>query len=287
MWFIYALSSAILGSFRKINDKHLSQNVHHLHLAWMMKAAALPVLGVLAFVTGQLVPSYSLPLLFWVSLLLSVCVTTPLDTATYLQSLKYGQLSKTAPLLTLWPVVMLLSGALFLGQIPSSAATLAVLIIVTGVYVLNTSRENRNLFHNIWHNRGTRFAVAGIGTVSLNTTVGAVGVTHSSPIFWAFWASLCSAVVQLVFAQIVAPGKFRHPHKKFIAWNGSIQGLSAALYHSAVSTGPIGYVTAIRSLSATFSAILGARIFKEGLDRRKITALTLIALGAAILGVEA
>jgi uncharacterized membrane protein len=59
------------------------------------------------------------------------------------------------------------------------------------------------------------------------------------------------------------------------------------LYFSAVATGPIAYVTAIRSLSATLSAVFGAKIFNEGMGRRKVVALCLIALGAAILGLQA
>lgn len=287
MWFIFALSSAILASFRKVNDKHLSHNVHHLHLAWMTKAAALPILGLLALMTHQLTPTAPLSMAFWVSVLVCTFITTPLDTAVYLYSLKHSQLSKTAPLLSLWPVVMLISGAVFLGQIPSLVAVLAVLTIVAGVYVLNTSRGNINVFRNIWHDRGTRFAILGIGTVSLNTTVGAIAVAHSSPLFYGFWASLGAAFVQFAYEQLVAPGKFRHAHKKLIAQNGSIQAVASTLYFYAVATGPIGYVTAIRSLSATMSAVLGARAFNEGMGRRKILALCLIAVGAVILGMEA
>ncbi len=287
MWFIYALTSAILASFRKVNDKHLSHNVHHLHLAWMTQAAALPIKGVLAVTMGQLAPPHALPPVFWISMLLGTLVTTPLDTAVYLHSLKHGQLSKTAPLMALWPVVMLMTGAIFLGQIPGLTAIVAVLTIVAGVYVLNSRRGSYNLLANIWSDRGTRFGLIGVGTVSLNSTLGAIAVTYSAPLFYAFWGGVATTIVQFIYAQIVAPGKFRHPHKKLIAQNGTIQGVSAVLYVNAIAVGPIGYVTAIRSMSATFSAILGARVFNEGMGRRKVIALCLIASGAVILGMEA
>ncbi len=287
MWFIYALLSAIFASFRKVNDKQLSHNVHHLHLAWMMRTAALPITGMLAIATGQFLPDHTLSLAFWASLIITTCITAPLDTAVYLQSLKHGQLSKTAPLLSLYPAVMLLSGALFLGQVPSGMAVLAVLIIVAGVFILNTSRGNNNMLRNIWGNRGTRFGLLGVATISLHTTVGSVAVLESSPLFYAFWATLASAVVQCLYAQIIAPGKWRHPHLKLIAKNGTIQGLAGALYFSAVSTGPIAYVTAIRSLSATLSAVFGARVFKEGMGARKIIALCFVAVGAMLLALNA
>lgn len=287
MWFIYAFLSSVFASFRKVNDKHLSHNVHHLHLAWMMRAAALPITGLLAIATGHFLPEHSLSLAFWVSIVISTCITAPLDTAVYLQSMKHGQLSKTAPLLSLYPAVMLVTGALFLGQIPSVAAIVAVLIIISGVYALNTSRSNGNMFRNIWGDRGTRFALFGVGTISLHTTIGSVAILESSPLFYAFWAALASAVVQFIYAQIVAPGKYRHPHIKLIAKNGTIQGIAGVLYFSAVASGPIAYVTAIRSLSATLSAVFGAKVFNEGMNRRKIIALCLIAVGAAILGLQA
>lgn len=287
MWFIYAFLSSVFASFRKVNDKQLSHNVHHLHLAWMMRAAALPITGLLALVTGHFLPEHSLSLAFWASIIISTCITAPLDTAVYLQGLKHGQLSKTAPLLSLHPAVMLIVGTLFLGQTPSIAAALAILIIISGVYVLNTTRGNGNMLRNIWSDRGTRFGLLGVATISLHTTIGSVAILESSPLFYAFWAALASAIVQFIYAQIIAPGKYRHPHFKLIAQNGTIQGIASMLYFNAVATGPIAYVSAIRSLSATLSAVFGARVFGEGMDRRKIGALCLIAVGAVALGLVA
>lgn len=287
MWFIYAFLSSIFASFRKVNDKQLSHNVHHLHLAWMMRVAALPITGMVAVVSGHFLPTAPLSVAFWASLVISTCVTAPLDTAVYLQSLKHGQLSKTAPLLSLYPAVMLLLGALFLGQIPSITAIAAIFIIVAGVFILNTSRGSSNMFRNIWGNRGTRFGLLGVATISLHSTVGSVAILESSPLFYAFWAALASAIVQFTYAQIIAPGKWRHPHVKLMAKNGTVQGIASILYFSAVATGPIAYVTAIRSLSSTISAVFGARVFKEEMGRRKIIALCLIAIGAAMLGLNA
>ena len=234
--------------------------------------------------TGQLLVDRPLSMSFWVSLTVVICVTTPLDTIVYLQSLQHGQLSKISPLLSLWPALTLVTGAVFLKQIPSIAAVLAVLIIVVGVYVLNTKRGEGNVFRNLWNDRGTRFALIGIVTLACNSTLGAIGVAQSAPLFFALWMTIGSVVVQFVYAQIIAPGKYRGANKGMIAQNGAIQGSAAAFYFYAVATGPIAYVTAIRSLSSTFSAIFGARAFNEDLGRRKIIALALIAVGAVALG---
>ena len=285
MWFLFVLLSAVLASFRKVNDKHLSHAVHHMHLAWLTKIAVLPVLAVTALTTGQLLPEHSLPLAFWLSMFACIFIATPIDTAVYLHSLKHGELSNTAPLMTLWPVVMLASGALFLGQIPSLNAVLAVMLIVLGVYVLNVTHENRNVLKNIWTDRGTRFGLIGVGTVSLNTTLGAIAVAHSEPFFCAFWATLIAIPVQYAYAHIVAWGEYRRPPIRLLAQTGVIQGIATALYFCAVAIGPVGYVTAVRSLSAPLSAVLGAIAFNEGLGKRKIIALSLITIGAAYLGV--
>jgi uncharacterized membrane protein len=287
MWFIFALSGALLSSFRKVNEKHLSLAVHHLHLAWMTRLASLPVLALITILTGQLFLDKPLSVSFWVSLIVVVCVTTPLDTIVYLQSLKHGQLSKISPLLSLWPVLMLVSGAMFLRQIPSVAAVLAVLVIVAGIYVLNTKRGDGNVFRTMWGDRGTRFALIGIITLSCNATLGAIGVAESSPMFFALWMTIGSVFVQFIYAQVIAPGKYRHASKKMILQNGAIQGSASALYFYAVALGPIAYVTAIRSLSSTFSAIFGAKAFNEGMGRRKVFALCLIAIGAVVLGLVA
>jgi uncharacterized membrane protein len=287
MWFIFALGGAIVSSFRKVNEKHLSHAVHHLHLAWMTRLASLPILALLALFTGQLFVSHSLSMSFWISFIVFVCITTPLDTLVYLQSLKHGELSRTAPLISLWPALTLVTGAIFLNQIPSISAVFAVLAIIIGIYVLNTKSGDGNVFHNLWSDRGTRFALIGIVTLAGNSTLSAIGITESAPMFFAFWMTVGSVFVQFVYAQVVAPGKYRHAHKGMIAQNGTIQASAGALYFYALAIGPIGYVTAIRSLSFVFSAFLGARAFKEGMGRRKVLALSLIAVGAIILGLVA
>ncbi len=284
MWFIFALGGALLSSFRKVNEKHLSHAVHHLHLAWMTRLASLPILAALAWFTGQLFVNHSLSLSFWISFLIFVCVTTPIDTLLYLQSLKHGELSKTAPLLSLWPVLTLITGAIFLNQIPSVVAVFAVLSIVIGIYVLNTKQGDMNAFRNLWGNRGTRFALIGIVSLAINSTLSAIGVAESAPMFFALWMTAGSVAVQFIYAQIVAPGRYRHANKRMIAQNGTIQASAGALYFYAVALGPIGYVTAIRSLSSVFGAFLGARAFNEGFGRRKIVALMLIGVGAVVLG---
>jgi|GEM_PF-2348152 len=285
MWFIYALLGALISSFRKVNEKHLSHMVDHLHLAWMTRLASLPVMAFLAIVSGQLFLDQPLSLKFWISFVVVVCVTTPLDTIVYLQSLKHGQLSKISPLLSLWPVLTLITGAIFLKQIPSIIAVFSVLLIVLGIYILNTKRDSGNVFRNLWGDRGTRFALIGIITLVFNSTLGAIGVAESAPLFFAFWMTICSVVVQFIYAQIVAPDKYRHASKSMILQNGVIQGSASALYFYAVATGPIGYVTAVRSLSSTFSAVFGAKAFNEGMGTRKFVALILITIGAIVLGI--
>lgn len=287
MWLIYALASAFFASFRKINDKHLSSQVHHLHLAWMRNLATLPILGLLALITHQLLPTHPLPIQFWIGLIVSALITTPLDTLVYFQSLKHGELSKTVPLLALWPVVMLLSGALFLQQIPSTSSVAAVLTIMTGVYTLNTKRGQANVLKNIWHDRGTRFGLIGVATVSANTTLGTLAATHSAPLFYAFWSNAATVIVFFTMAQILAPHKFRGAPLRRITQGGIIQGMSSMFYFYAVTTGNVAYVTAARSATSTLATFWTARHFNEKIGRRKIIAICLIALGAAVLGLAA
>lgn len=286
MWFIYALLSAFLASFRKVNDKELSHSVDHMHLAWMNKVAALPVLGVLAAYGHQLAPPCRLSGAFWVSMIVCTCITAPLDTSVYLKSLKHGQLSKTAPLMSLWPAVMLVVGVLFLGQIPSANAVFAILAIVAGVYTLH-SRSGSHILSELWCDHGTRFGLIGVLTVSVNTSLGAVAIKHSSPLFVAFWGTIVALPVQFVYAQLVARGKYKGAPIKMIAQNGVLQGLANAMYFSAVAIGPIGYVSGTRSLSSVFAAFHGARKFKEDLDRRKLTGLALISVGIVVLATQA
>ena len=81
----------------------------------MMKAAALPVLAILSIPSGAIIMTDGLGSTYWIALVVGALITTPLDTFTYLQSMKHGQLSKTAPLHSLWPVTSILGAVIFFG----------------------------------------------------------------------------------------------------------------------------------------------------------------------------
>jgi drug/metabolite transporter (DMT)-like permease len=73
-------------------------------------------------------------------------------------------------------------------------------------------------------------------------------------------------------------------HKKSLAITGTLFGLSYGAYILALSTGPLAYVTALRSSSALLiGSLIGFRLLKEAFTKPKAIALLLILAGSALL----
>lgn len=289
MWLIFALLSAVLASFRKVNDKQLTHKIHQLELAWAVKLTALPIIFIVTAFTHSLVDPTHLPARFWLAFIASAFVMTPLDTYLYLSSLKHGELSKIAPLLSLWPVVMLVLGALFLHETPNGIAIIAVLGIMTGVLVLNAERTGiGTIIRSMWSDRATRHGLIGVCTVSINTILGGIAIHSSGAIFYAFASSLTGLVVQYAIAKVmgVRNNQWLVRSLPSIALTGSMQGSTYLLYTLAVAAGPIAYVAAIRSSTSILSALLGVFILKESLTRNKKLAFIIIALSSAVLALK-
>lgn len=286
MWFIFAILSAVFAALRKVNDKQLSHDIHPLHLAWLARITALPVAAGLAIVFGQLFIDRHLSNLFWVCLLLSIFIADPLDKAIYIRTLKFGQLSKTAPLSALTPVLLLVIGAIFLSQVPSWTAIIAIFVIMLGLLAINVNRSSKIGLRNFWNNLGLRYGLMGVSTISIQLSIVSVVVSESSPLFYAFWGTLASAAVQFVYAQLLAPGQWRNSHMKLLMVNGSILSISGSLNLVAIGLGPVAYVTAVRSLSASLTAFLGARKYNEGMNWSKFVAIFLIAIGTVVLALQ-
>lgn len=282
MWFLYALISAFLASFRKVNDKQLTNKVNQLHIAWCVKLASIPIITIVAICTHSLVNPFNLPIDFWIPFLISVLIMSPLDTYMYLSSIKHGELSKIAPLHSLWPAVMLIFGAIFLGLTPSLLAIVAIFGIAYGVIAISSPRFS---IIDMIKDKATRHGLIGIVTVSVNSTLGGLSIQASGPIFYALISTCVGCIIQFVIAKILVGNKDKPNFEqiKTFALTGNLNGLAYIFYSMAVASGPIAYVAAVRSSGSTISALFGIIFLKEQITLNKLFALFIIFSSSILL----
>src|SRR5438105_3049945 len=134
MWFIFALSAAIIYSFRGIIEKRIIHNINKYILGLAIRLFALPFLFLPFFFKPELsAPVHHLNSSFWIAIIMICFVNTPLETVFYYEALKTEELTLVLPILSLGPALTLFFGMITLKEIPSFWGILGVLLIVLGL----------------------------------------------------------------------------------------------------------------------------------------------------------
>lgn len=288
MWFTLALLSALFASVRKASEKQLSHKLHHFTAGWTIQLAALPLLLAALIWSGEFYNPLRLGPDFWLPTL-GVCLGFyPLSVYLYFNSLKHGDLSQTAPLLSLGPIIALAIAWPLLGQAPTLIGFIGIVIVVTGVYVLNiTDRYLHNPLKALFCNRANLFTLLNILLVGLVGILDKLAIDASGPVYFSFVGTV-GAVVVLYATSYIFKVKEMHlvrRHAKPLLSAGSMFGGSYVLFSIAISQAPLAYVASVRNLSILISAAIGFAIFKESITRPKLAALVLIMLGVTVLGI--
>lgn len=287
MWFLYALASAVFASVRRTSEKQLSHKLNHFTIGWTVQLLALPVLLAILLITGPIFNPFKLGMNFWLPTILVWVGFYPINTFLYINAFKHGELSKILPLSSLGPVVSLLLGLLFLGQVPSLVATLGVLIIAIGIYVLNfKGRYLHNPLKIFTADKANLYTFLGLLMVAAAGVLDKKAIDASGANYYSFVSTLGAVVTLYASARIwgVKETPQIKLHKKSLAITGALFGLSYGAYILALSTGPLAYVTALRSSSALLvGSLIGLSLLKEAFTKPKAVALGLILTGSALL----
>ncbi|MFA5004463.1 MAG: EamA family transporter [Candidatus Saccharimonadales bacterium] len=287
MWFLYALASAVFASVRRTSEKQLSHKLNHFTIGWTVQLLALPVLLAILLIAGPIFNPFKLGMNFWLPTILIWVGFYPMNTYLYINAFKHGELSKILPLSSLGPVVSLLLGLLFLGQIPSLVATIGVLILAIGIYVLNLKgRYLHNPLKIFTADKANLYTFLGLLMVSVAGVLDKKAIDASGANYYSFVSTLGAVVTLYLSARIcgVKEAPQIKLHKKSLAITGTLFGLSYGAYILALSTGPLAYVTALRSSSALLiGSLIGFRLLKEAFTKPKAIALLLILAGSTLL----
>ncbi len=174
------------------------------------------------------------------------------------------------------PIATALSAAVILRELPGTAVMISISIVSTGIIALAIGRSISRL--------GMAAAVMTGLLTTAYTVVDAQGMRMSPDAFkfiaWFFVLDGFSMPIAFVLL------RKQDAWKQFVAdWGaGIVAGIMApvsfvpALY--ALSLAPIGAVAAIRETSVLIGMLIGHRILREAVDRRRLIGAALIMVGA-------
>lgn len=285
MWFLLALSSAILAGVRRTGEKQLLHQINQFTLGWIIQLLSLPVILASLLVTGEFLNPIELGLHFWLPILFDMIVFYPLNALLTGQAIKHGELSKVLPIQSFGPILTILFGLLFLRQVPSMFALLAIGLVSLGLYVLNMQGKSlHNPLKPFMEDSASLYMLLATALVALTVPIDTIAIKASSPATY--------AVVSTVGATMILYLAARLTHKESIPslklWRplsilGTMQGAAYITVVIALTLGPAAYISAVKSSGILIGAITGVVVLKERLTAQKIFSFALIGIGLLVL----
>lgn len=283
MWIFWALLSAILVTIRRPIEKKIINELHPFTYGFLVQIVSLPILAILTVINGNLQNPLKLGVNFWAPLIFVSVSFHPLNTFLYKQAIKDGEFSKVLPILSLSPVFSMSLAWITLGEMPSSIASGGVILTVFGIYALGL--KGKRLHHPLQpfrENHGSKAMLVSVLLIAIVSIFEKTAVKASNPLFYSFSNTL-GAILTLSVAMRISKQRITTSLRPIINQIGLIGILQSSTYLTfllAIASGPIGYVSALRSTNILIGSVIGILVYKEKITRPKIISLFLIITGA-------
>lgn len=278
LWFILAIATALSVATGDALTKKFFGRFSPYDMAIASSIYSLPFLLLYVF----FIPIPQLGTVFW----WVASVLIPLDTVAfyfYMKAIKLSPLSLSIPFLSFTPVFMILTGFIFLGEVPNSWGMMGIGFVVAGSYLLNIAQVKYGYFapfRAILKEPGSILMLLVAFIYSFLAVLGKKAIQHSSPLFFGFFYLAALDITTLIF----------FPFLEKIRWKDilkvPVKGLSIglmlflhALFHClAINMIEAVYMIAVKRMSIFFSVVYGWILFKESdIGVRMIGALLMFA----------
>lgn len=219
--------------------------------------------------------SFALPL----ELLAFVC---------YMKAIKISPLSLTLPFLAFTPVFMILTGRIILKETLTMPGVIGVMLIVAGSYFLNIQKISGGIlgpFKAIIKEPGSLLMLLVAFLYSITSTMGKLGILHSSPAFFGIFY-FCLLSLLMLFMMPFAPGMkyvrlISRPYPSIII--GMVYAAMVMSHMYAISMVNAAYMIAIKRMSLVFGVLYGACLFEKGYFAERITGSIVMICGVFVI----
>ena len=245
----------------------------------LLMLASIRLVGLLVgLIVAGLVP---LPSVESVPFLVAAAVVHYLYYALLLNAYRVGDMSQVYPIARgIAPVLVALLASLFAGEPLGQLATLAVLLVSVGIFLLGWSGRTLNR-KSVCFAILTGVAIAGYSFLS------GLGIRKSQSLLgYVAWLEIATGVGMVLVAYVRRKAvlvEFARTEWQsgFIAGLLSVTGYAISLWAMSVLT--LALVVALRETSVVFAAIIGSVFLHEGFARRRVAAAAVVVAGIVLL----
>jgi len=285
---LLGILTAILTSVSDALSKKVSsrESVYVVSMSrWLF---ALPVLFVVNY-KSIVLPDLSIEAVLW------LIVVAPLELVAmilYIKAISRYDLSLVVPFLSLTPLLLLLTGYVFLGERVSIYGVAGVFTIVVGIYIMNVEDIRKGVlepFRNIFRNRGAIYVIIVALIYTITSTIGKRIVLLVGPSFMSFWY-LASLTIALFIFVIIRGEKVVKPLTGNLLLNltiGTFVGLAAFTLFSSYRYVPVSYAIALKRTSILFAVLWGRLFFRESDFQKRILGSLIVLIGIVLIVLKA
>ena len=192
-----------------------------------------------------------------------------------IKAISIGELSSIAPINSYKPIVAMIIGFLYLGEIPSVTAFFGILLIILGTYFLfenNISTNKKAVFYRV-----LALVFSGSEAIFIKKIILLTNVPTSF-FLWALSGFIFSSLFLINTKTTFKIASIKN--QIFLILCVALMQYSTNFVFSKIN---VSYALAMFQLSTLLSVFLGVNIFHEKQLKRKLTASAVMIVGAVII----
>lgn len=229
---------------------------------------------------------------FWYALSITVPISV-IATFLYVKALEVSDVSLISPLSAISPAILLLTGFLILGEVPSIIGVLGILILLFGLYIMQISKQMEVWYQpikNLLSDKGAQIVFLQIILYSISAPLDKVGVQASSPVFYTFsvYFGLCVLFlpIYLYYYTTEQTTTITKSDLKMIAPIGFLNGVASLIQMTAISMILVVYVISLKRLGVLISTLYGVFVKDEGFGRTRIIGVIFVIFALLIISFD-
>lgn len=288
MWFVYSITSAILAALSTILEKKTLEKEHSFNVSVAIAILAAILLSPALFIHRSVdIPPMALLIMFLGSILATIAFIE------VTKGIRHMEISVSAPLFLLAPLITSLMAFVFLGEKLSHIQVFGMVLLGIGTYILQTKKlsDYRTFLSHLEHDTYIKLLLFSMFLYSITSLFDRVLVTT-----YALPAMLVVEYSQIMIAcnfmciilyKHYSMGEIYMMIRKNITMLVLI-GLCTIGYRVSQSTAAslaagIGLVVAVKRTSSLFTTVIGGNLFREKDLVRKTLACLIMVVGVFLI----
>ncbi|MBC2704109.1 DMT family transporter [Desulfobacula sp.] len=280
-WFVLAFISSITLSLREVAVKKAGKDLSSAFMSWGLNF----FMFLIIFALNVIFLNCHTVTISFVGILIIAAILDSLATVLYLWSIKTGDLSKTIPMLCFIPVVQLFVTPVLVHENLSLTGISGVLVVVFGSYILNMETWDGFLspVKSVFKDKSSMVMLAVACIWGVSSSFHKIGVNQTDALFWAVSETGLISLLLFPFAVWSDKGNFSFFKLKKTLWPAFFSTLTVLSYYTAISLGPVAYVSSVRRLGVLFTMLIGILVFKENIKTLGFAGGIIMITGAGII----